>query len=309
VSKSASCVLSAALAVAIVVTAPMCVSAADAEQAVANDSVPADDSLVDPLLAELESEETAEAAFPDPFESFNRGALRFNRGVDRFFLNPIATAYRFVLPPPARRAVMRVLDNLHSPQTLVNDVLQREWKDAGLTVARFTVNSTIGIGGIFDPATPMGIAGHDSDFGQTLALYGMSSGPFLILPLVGPTTARDGTGYVVDFFFRPTTWILPFFELALYTTIHESSLGLALRDAHGQGLELLEESSIDFYAALRSAYTQRRLAQIWARREHHRPVEVARVDAPTTADAPNAAAAELADSSDSTRSLLDGTGR
>lgn len=239
-------------------------------QLAAEDELPAGDGY------EAESAD----GISDPLEAVNRVTFRFNQELDRWVLTSVTRVYRFIVPAPARRAVLRAFDNLNSPAVTINDLLQREWKDAGVTVARFALNTTVGLAGLFDPAREIGLEGHDSDFGQTLALAGVPAGPFIMLPFIGPTTTRDGAGYVVDFFFRPTTWLLPFADQVVYTSIHEGGLGLATLEAHSAGLRTLEESSIDFYAALRSAYLQKRTAQIWARREHHREAIVFDAGAP-----------------------------
>jgi phospholipid-binding lipoprotein MlaA len=201
----------------------------------------------------------------DPIEPLNRRTLDVNMGIDRWFLDPITRAYAFVVPSPARQAVRRLLINLQSPAVFANDVLQLAPIDATVTLTRFAVNSSIGLGGLFDPADRMGLEGHHTDFGQTMALYGVPSGPYLVLPVLGPTTARDGSGYVVDFLFEPTTYILPGLTLFVYASIHEGSAGLATREASADALRALEASSVDFYAALRSAYYQDRTAEIAAR--------------------------------------------
>lgn len=203
--------------------------------------------------------------FPDPFEGLNRKTLVFNQTIDSFVLDPIITVYRFFIPDPGRRAVKRLLLNLNSPAVLVNDLLQLEFHDAGVTTARFIVNTTVGVAGIFDVGDEIGLPPHLSDFGQTLARYGVSSGPFLIIPVVGPTTLRDGTGSVVDFFFRPTTYFLAGTDQLWLNSLHGGGTGLAEWDLQGDNIERLEESSIDFYAALRSAYYQNRMAEIRAR--------------------------------------------
>jgi phospholipid-binding lipoprotein MlaA len=207
----------------------------------------------------------------------NRQTLRFNRGVDRWLLNPIASTYGFLVPGPAKKAVQRFFANLNAPAIMVNDLLQREWSDAGTTVSRFAINTTVGMAGFFDPAAEFGFQGHDSDFGQTLALYGVKSGPFLMLPILGPTCARDGLGGLVDLMFRPTTYLLGPADQLLYTTVWGGSSGIVQREANADALQALEESSIDYYAALRNAYCQNRIAQIWHGREHHRerPIEEA----------------------------------
>jgi phospholipid-binding lipoprotein MlaA len=201
----------------------------------------------------------------DPIESFNRRTLDLNMNLDRWFLDPITRAYAFVVPNPARQAVRRFLINLDSPSVLANDLLQLAPLDATVTLMRFGFNSTVGLGGLFDPADAIGMTGHTTDFGQTMALYGVPSGPYLMLPILGPTTARDGSGYVVDFLFQPTTYVLPGITLFVFASIHEGSAGLAAREAGAEGLRALEASSVDFYAALRSAYYQNRTAAIEAR--------------------------------------------
>ena len=203
----------------------------------------------------------------DPIEPVNRRMLDVNMQIDRWFFDPITRAYAFVVPNPARQSVRRFLVNLDSPAVFANDLLQLAPLDAAVTLVRFGFNTTVGVAGLFDPATRIGLTGHTTDFGQTMALYGVPSGPYLMLPILGPTTARDGSGYVVDFLFQPTTYVLPGLTLFVYASIHEGSAGLALRDAQAAGLHALEMSSVDFYAALRSAYYQDRTAAIEARRD------------------------------------------
>jgi phospholipid-binding lipoprotein MlaA len=226
----------------------------------------------DPLFDEA-WEENGEGAtgFPDPLEGLNRRTLRLNQSLDRWFFNPVVKAYGWVLPNRVKRAVRRVLANFNSPAVVINDLLQREWTDAATAVARFTVNSSVGIGGIFDAAQSIGLEEHISDFGQTLALGGVVSGPYIVLPAFGPITARDGIGLVVDTFLRPTTLIFgPGGTFIIYSAIHGTTAGIAIREAKAEAIEALEESSVDYYAALRHAYYQNRTAQIWDRREHHR---------------------------------------
>lgn len=234
--------------------------------------------LADPLFGDL-YDEAEPAGFPDPLEPVNRGTLRVNRTVDRWLIDPIARTYRWVVPDPARRSIRNLFDNVNAPAVLANDLLQREWRDGGTTVVRFMLNTTVGIAGLFDPAADLGYARHNADFGQTLALEGVASGPFLVLPLLGPTTVRDGVGTLVDLMFRPTTYFLGGADQLLYATVHGGGTGLVQRDANAEALHALEDSSIDYYAALRNAYFQHRTAQIWERREHRR-------DAPDEEEAP-----------------------
>ena len=241
------------------------------------------DAASDPLFGDPNA---PQPAFPDPLEGVNRGTFGFNRKADRWVITPITDAYIRVVPGMARRSLRRFFANLNSPSIIVNDVLQREWRDASVSTARLAINSTIGIAGLGDPATRLGFPAHHSDFGQTLALTGVPSGPYLIMPLLGPTTMRDGFGVLIDFAFRPTTYLLGSVVLAellpgvpgvagiqdqfIYGTIQGGGTGFVQREEYAQQLRALEESSVDFYATMRSAYYQNRQGAIWDRREHHR---------------------------------------
>ena len=230
---------------------------------------PASGAAADPLFGD-DAALAASGGFPDPLERVNRQVFRFNVNVDHWVFDPITHVYELVVPAPARRAVRRALANLNAPSVFVNDMLQLEPVDAGRTASRFALNSTVGVAGLFDVAAAVGIDPHEADFGQTLALYGVPSGPFLMLPLIGPTTVRDGTGYLVDFWFRPTTYFLTPLVQIVVTSIREGTEGFTAHAVHGRQLDALEAASIDFYAALKSAYYQDRVAQIWARRERER---------------------------------------
>ena len=216
---------------------------------------------------EFDLEADAPPGFPDPFEPFNRTALKFNNVLDRFLLDPVTVGYRFIFPEVVRRSINRVFDNINSTQTLVNDIFQLEWEDAGVTTARLLINSSVGIGGILDPAKRLGLPRHVSDFGQTLAIAGAPSGPYLVLPLLGPSDVRDGLGLGVDAIFHPTFYLLGGADVIFFS----GSSGLNERARHYEELKALQESSIDFYAALRSGFYQNRQAQIWDRRESRRP--------------------------------------
>lgn len=216
---------------------------------------------------ELFAEEDAEpAGFPDPFERFNRMVFDANRDVEPWVVQPVVDAYDTVAPDAVQRAIGRVLTNLDSPSVFVNDILQLDPIGATVTATRFALNTTVGLLGIWDPATDMGIRAHDTDFGQTMAFVGIPSGPYLILFLIGPTTARDGIGYVVDFFFRPTTYVLTPAAQVLFTGVREGSTGISKREEQDESLRQLEASSMDFYAALRNAYFQARTGAIEGRR-------------------------------------------
>ena len=206
------------------------------------------DATLDALSAELDT------AQPDPFERMNREVFRFNRGVDTVLLDPVTRAYAFVVPPFARQSVRNVFANLNTPAALVNDLLQLEGRDAFVTVARFVINSTMGMGGLFDAASSMGLESHRADFSETLAFVGVPRGPYLVLPLVGPSTVRDGFGSLVDLAMSPQVYALPLLGFALVT----GSQGMTEREKYFEGMEALRESSIDYYASLRSAYLESR---------------------------------------------------
>ena len=198
------------------------------------------------------------AEVDDPLEDVNRVIFEVNDVADRFVLGPIARTYGFIVPGPAKEALQRAYLNLRSPARFANDLLQGEIGDAGTTGGRFLINSTIGLAGLFDPAEDFGLEHHPSDFGQTLHAYGVGSGPYVVLPLLGPSTARDGVGFAVDGFLDPLGYILP----------SEVNLGLAAgqaivtREAFDEQIENIRETSIDPYATLRSVYIQNRNSQL-----------------------------------------------
>lgn len=213
------------------------------ELAIVAPEVPADDGL-DALSAELD------AGHPDPFEGVNRRIFRFNRGVDVVLLDPLTRAYGFVLPEFAKQSVRNVFANLNTPVVLVNDLLQLRGEDALVTAARFVMNTTMGMGGLFDAAASVGLEPHQSGFSETLASAGIASGPYLVLPLLGPTTVRDGVASVVDLALAPQSYVLPVVGSLLVTSSH----GITQREKYLEGLEALRESSVDYYASFRSAY-------------------------------------------------------
>jgi phospholipid-binding lipoprotein MlaA len=271
-----SCRIGAALVLRMLVAAWLVVAAPDSAR-----SQEAEVAEPHPLFDEEFDEdlESAPGSYPDPLESTNRGVLAFNRQVDKWILDPVTEAYQFVVPKPARNAISRFFLNLGSTKTLVNDCLQLEWKDAGTTGARLVINTSVGVVGLFDVAERIGLPGHESDFGQTLALAGTPSGPYLLLPILGPSNVRDGFGAFIDGFFQPTYYILGPMNVTLGPVIMQSpgailiyggSSGLTLRDRNFARLKDLESSSVDYYAAMRSGYYQDRVGHIWQRRPGHR---------------------------------------
>ena len=225
------------------------------------------ESEPDPLFDD-EFEFDDETGFPDPLEESNRKILKFNQGLDRVLIGPLTQTYAFIFPDPVRLSIRRLFENLNTPVVLANDVLQLEWKDAAVTTSAFVVNSTAGLGGFFEPGEKIGLARHHSDFGQTLALAEVPSGPYLMIPIAGPSNARDATGAVVDVLLRPLTWVFGIGSVAL---LYGGGQGMVLLDQHRDKLKELEKSSVDFYPVLRSAYYQSRSDRIWGRRQERRP--------------------------------------
>ena len=135
---------------------------------------------------------------PDSIEGFNRGAYRFNYYFDGYFLHPVVRGYEFVLPDYAQDRVSSALDNIGEIGNFTNNLLQLKFKAVGITVVRFVMNSTLGIGGLWDPATDVGLRRQTQDFGRTLARYGAGNGSYVVLPIVGPSNARDTAGLAVD---------------------------------------------------------------------------------------------------------------
>jgi phospholipid-binding lipoprotein MlaA len=190
----------------------------------------------------------------DPLEGFNRAVFFLNDGLDTILIRPIAYLYGNILPPFVKRRVRNFFSNINEPVTFANDLLQLEFEDAGVIGARFLVNSTVGLAGLFDVASEIGLEPHKADFGQTLYSYGAGPGPYLVLPLLGPSNLRDSTGLVVDAVLNPFTWLLEP-EENIATAVGK---GLVRREELLVPLDALRESSVDYYAALRSLYYQDR---------------------------------------------------
>ena len=212
----------------------------------------------DPLFDEVDGDDLLER---DPFEGANRWTFAFNEGLDTWLLDPLTRGYQWVVPVPARRGVNRIFHNLHSPVVFANEVLQLRPVPAATTLARFVVNTTLGVVGIFDVAEDvMQLPRGEADFGQTLARYWVPRGPYLVLPLFGPSTARDMVGTVVDLGLDPITYIVGPLNLQ-WQLLRGSGQGLAIRDAHLHSLDALRDGSVDYYSTLRSAYLQSRHAK------------------------------------------------
>lgn len=195
----------------------------------------------------------------DPLEPMNRAIFAVNDVLDQVLFRPLAKLYSFT-PLPVRASMRRFFANLNEPLIAVNDTLQLDLADAGTAVGRFAVNSTVGVLGLFDPATAFGMEAHHADFGQTLHSYGMGAGPYLVLPILGPSNARDTVGRVGDIFLDPLTYAL-WDEDEIRLGLLAGNL-LVKREELLEPLDDLRASSVDYYAAARGAYYQNRAVEL-----------------------------------------------
>ena len=221
---------------------------------------------------ELKSSDTQNTA-DECFEGFSRAMFKLNHGLDKVIFKPVAKGYR-ALPTPIRKGTGNVTDNLRSLLTLSNNLLQGDFHKAGDTAVRFAVNSTVGILGIFDPAARLGFEDHGKeDFGQTLGRWGTSSGCYCVLPILGPTTARDAVGLVGNVFLDPV------FHVTHNSEVHNGLVGndnysehnyfyyrgtgaVDFRAKNIESFDSVEKNSIDLYASLKSLYLQNRKQKI-----------------------------------------------
>ena len=213
-----------------------------------------------PKNAELNSNLNA-PSIEDPFESLNRVTFSFNSIFDRTIVRPTALVYRGVVPGFVRNRITYSLNNLSMPVTAVNNLLQGELSKAGIASSRFIINSTIGILGIFDPASSFGLVVENEDFGQTLAVWGVPSGPYIVLPFLGPSSPRDFTGLL------STSLLDPMYQIgnsSNQSAFRSYRMGVGVVDFRSQNIEIfddLQNNSLDYYAAVRSFYNQSRESQ------------------------------------------------
>jgi phospholipid-binding lipoprotein MlaA len=211
----------------------------------------------------LEDDWLFEDSGPDPaerdsIEGINRLSFSFNEGFFHYLGDPIAKGFAWLVPAPGRRAIHRVFENLESPVLFISDVFQLAPLDATRTTSRFVINTTIGVAGLFDPAQAMGIDPHQTDFGETLAVWGTPSGSYFVIPLLGPSTARDTFGQIVDAVLNPMSWLLS----PVQQVVVRTSDGLSEYDVERERLDALRATSVDFYAAIRGAYLMDRDAHV-----------------------------------------------
>jgi phospholipid-binding lipoprotein MlaA len=194
----------------------------------------------------------------DPIERVNRGVFWFNDKLDVYILEPTARGWNWLMPNPVQQAIARFFDNVRFPVVAVNNLLQGKLAACGSDVGRFAVNTTVGVLGFMDPASGWGLEKHDEDFGQTLGVWGVPFGPYLVLPLLGPSNPRDVGGAVADSFATVYPWLVP-----IYYTIGPKAVDTV--NWRSQMLDEVREAkqaSVDYYVFVRDAYAQRRHRQV-----------------------------------------------
>jgi phospholipid-binding lipoprotein MlaA len=198
----------------------------------------------------------------DPYEDTNRAIFGFNQAVDENVIVPVAKAYRTVMPPPMRQSLHDFLQNLDGPIIFANDVLQGQPGLAAKTLARLAVNTTVGVGGMFDVGTRIGIPYHANDLGITLANWGFVAGPYVIVPILGPSNPRDLIGQVGDGYADPANYFAGQYHLLAAVVARTVVSGVDQRSRNIETLAEIERTALDYYATIRSLYRQRREAQI-----------------------------------------------
>jgi phospholipid-binding lipoprotein MlaA len=184
----------------------------------------------------------------DPYEGFNRSIYKFNAKLDKYFFKPVSDGYRFITPDFVETGVSNFFNNLKGINVVLNDVLQGKFQQSASDAGRFLTNTTIGVAGLFDVASKLGLEHNVEDFGQTLAVWGVGEGPYLVLPIMGPTTIRDGGGLIVDKAANPGTYV-PF------TGVIE---GISERANAEGALKFINEAALDPYVFTRESYLQHR---------------------------------------------------
>ena len=203
-------------------------------------------------------------AVHDPWQPLNRGIFAFNEFADRYFIEPIAIGWDTVVPDPVQHGIDNFFRNVGTPRRIANDLLQGKPRKAGSDLGRFAINTSFGLLGFFDPAGAEGFPPADEDFGQTLGVWGVPPGPYLVLPLLGPSSPRDATGLAVEtFVLSPEYYYIPFYvSYPLTGTRVVNTRSLVLETVRAE-----RAAAFDFYAAVRSAHVQFRANQVRDRAE------------------------------------------
>jgi phospholipid-binding lipoprotein MlaA len=198
----------------------------------------------------------------DPIEPVNRGIFWFNDQLDVYVLEPISRGYRDYVPKPVRTGVNNFFLNLRYPSYLVSDIIQGKFEQVLDHTGRFLINSTVGIGGLIDFAKDWGLPDHEEDFGLALAYHGVPAGPYLVVPLIGPSNVRDGVGRIVDAFLDPIGWVA-YTNVSGGTKLAVAATALGMRTVNTragllQAIEAAKEGSVDYYLFVQGAYYQNR---------------------------------------------------
>jgi phospholipid-binding lipoprotein MlaA len=211
----------------------------------------------------------------DPLEPMNRTIFDVNQFLDRILIKPVAQGYRTVLPQFTQDMIRHFLNNLGEPVIFANDMMQFEWQAADHTTARFVINSTFGIGGLFDLAGSTGIERQSGDFGQTLYAWGSPEGPYLMLPILGPSNPRDAIGLGVDGAMDPFGYLARAYDVGNSVTISRlAGSGIDLRARNIETIDDLQRNAIDYYAEIRSLFRQHRASEL----RHERPAAMPDLD-------------------------------
>jgi phospholipid-binding lipoprotein MlaA len=209
------------------------------------------DELPDALADTSEAGDIAPAANPDPWESVNRRIYAFNDVADRYLLKPVAKGYQWVMPQFMEDGVHRMFVNVGEVSNTLNCLLQAKFVGSGVSLGRLLINSTVGLAGFFDVASKIGLEPREEDFGQTLGYWGVDAGPFIVVPLLGPRTLRDGAGSIADVYTDPVAYID-------HTRTRNVTVGTRVLDTRVQLLPAEELITGDRYIFIRDAYLQRR---------------------------------------------------
>jgi phospholipid-binding lipoprotein MlaA len=199
----------------------------------------------------------------DPLEPMNRELFALNQVIDRMLLKPVAKIYVRFIPQPARDAIRNLLKNFDEPVVFANAALEGRFRPAGTTASRFAINSTVGLAGLFDVAARHGLERQQADFGRTLHAWGIPEGPYLILPVVGPSSPRDAVGSGVDIYVSPWRYVAINNNYPTGLTVAQMGLsGIDERSRNIDSLDEIQRESVDYYATFRSLYRQNRAAEL-----------------------------------------------
>jgi phospholipid-binding lipoprotein MlaA len=247
-----------ALAVTLMLVSTTCAQSAMGADQAAPLKVPGEGSRTPRMLPGEQG-----GPYPDPLEPFNQTMFNFNIDVDQWVVTPVAKGYSYVMPEPGRQSVNNFFKNIGVIPRFANNLFQLHVYNAGDELARFGINSTLGVAGLFDVADSwFGMKQHNDDFGLTLGHYGIYSGPYIMLPFLAPSTARDTVGLVVDGLMNPMSWLLPW-----YVTVPADVGGAAInavnyRSLHPNQFEEADRYAVDLYGAVQDAYMQTRMAEL-----------------------------------------------